>query len=283
MIGYLRHLPRQLPVAAALGRAVLGPRRGAPGAPGREIAQAIAPISRALIRDYVAHVGGDPAAYRTTVPPHLFPHWGLPLAARTLAGVPYPLARVINGGCTLEVHAPLPADRPLEARAQLMSIDDDGRRAVLVQRVITGTAEVRDAVVATIRAVVPLARSGGTRTRVEVPHDAVELARWHLAGDAGLAFALLTGDFNPIHWSGHAGVAAGFGGPILHGFAMFARAIEGVVRARFSGDVARVRAWDAQFTRPLRLPADVGLFARADQAWIGDARGGAAYLTVGLQ
>ena len=104
-----------------------------------------------------------------------------------------------------------------------------------------------------------------------------------LERDAGLAFSLLTGDFNPIHWVARAGVAAGFGGPILHGFSMFARAIEGIVRARFAGDVTRVRAWDARFTRPLRLPSAVALFARGTEVWLGDTRGGSAYLAMTVE
>ena len=281
---HLRHLPRQLPVVASFGRAVIaGMRGGGHTLAGAHATKTIAPIDPRLVRDYVRHVGGDPAAYRTTVPPHLFPQWGLALAARTLTGLRYPLLRVLNAGCRIEINAPLPSGQPLVARAQLVSVDDDGRRAALTQRIVTGTHEVPDAVVATLRAVVPLAPSLRARSRTEIPYDVHELARWRLGRDAGLGFALLTGDFNPIHWLNRAGVAAGFGGPILHGFAILARAIEGVVRARFAGDVTRVRVWDAKFTRPLRLPAEVTLFARGNEAWLGDAPGGAAYLALAME
>lgn len=283
---HVRHLPRQLPVIASFGRALvigLGGRQHSQQK--TEVMQTIAPLDPSLIRDYVEHVGGDPAAYRTTVPAHLFPQWGLALAARTLSGLQYPLTRVLNAGCRLEINAPLPIGEPLVARASLQSVDDDGRRAVLTQRVVTGTSEIPEAVVATIRAVVPLASDGTARkkARTEIPYDATELARWQLERDAGLAFSLLTGDFNPIHWVARAGVAAGFGGPILHGFSMFARAIEGIVRARFAGDVTRVRAWDARFTRPLRLPSAVALFARGNDAWLGDTQGGSAYLVMTVE
>jgi len=63
---------------------------------------------------------------------------------------------------------------------------------------------------------------------------------------------------------------------------MFARAIEGVIRARFAGDTSRARTWNARFTRPLRLPAEVALFARGDEVWIGDAPGTAPYLAMTL-
>jgi MaoC like domain len=289
-----RHLRHQLPVIAALGgTAVAALRRrkpsGAPLAlPSPEIARTLAPRPAELVRDYVRHVGGDPGAYRGVLPPHLFPQWGFPLAARTLAGVPYPLARVLNGGCRLEINAPLPADRPLQVRARLVDIDDDGRRAVLRQQVITGVDGAPDALVATLYAIVPLggdkdsAKEKGPRSVVRVPDDARELAYWRIARDAGLAFATLTGDVNPIHWAPRYARAFGFRGTILHGFATMARAIEGVVRARFAGDASRLRTWDCKFTRPLVLPAQVGLYARGDEVWVGDAPGGPAYLAATL-
>lgn len=238
------------------------------------------------MRDYLRHVGGDPAAYRGVVPPHLFPQWGFPLAARTLAGVPYPLARVLNGGCRLEINASVPADAALTVRAQLVDIDDDGRRAVLRQRVTTGTAAAPDALVATLFAIVryadevtPLKKTpGAPRQVVRVPDDARELARWKLGTDAGLAFAMLTGDVNPVHWIAPYARAAGFKRTILHGFATMARAIEGLVRARFAGDPSRLRVWDCKFTRPLLLPAQVGLYTRGQDVWVADAPGGPAYL-----
>src|SRR2546425_8343727 len=129
MTANVPHLPRQAALIAQLAAALAGNVRRGGAIPGRELARHVAPLSRTLVRDYVAHVGGDPAAYRDTVPPHLFPHWSLALAARTLAGAPYPLHRVLVAGCRLEIHAELPIDEPLCVRASLRSIEDDGRRA----------------------------------------------------------------------------------------------------------------------------------------------------------
>ena len=303
---HVRHLPAQLPVIAALGSTLLR-RRGDKATLGRELVETLAPPQPALVRDYIEHVGGDPAAYRSTIPPHLFPHWSFPLAAKTLAGLPYPLTRIINAGCKLDLRAPLPANTPLIVRASLTSIDDDGHRVLLTQRIVTGTAQTPDAVVATITALIPLrsnragtigtGRNGSSngangasglngrtshdaKVSRHVPYQAHELARWSLAHDSGLAFAVLTGDFNPIHWLARAGVAAGFGGPILHGFAMLARAYEGIARTRFAGDVSGPRTIEARFTRPLRLPADVSLFALGNEAWLADAPGTAPYLAM---
>src|ERR1700761_7942879 len=135
---------------AALSRPRRGPVPQTPRPPS-EAEAPHAPRSDALVRDYLRHVAGDPTLYRGTVPPHLFPQWGFPLALRTLAGLPYPYARAVNAGCRIDVRAPLPAGEPLQGRARLASIDDDGRRAFLKQTLVTGTRRVPDAMTAELR------------------------------------------------------------------------------------------------------------------------------------
>lgn len=278
-----RHVLEQGPVLAALGRAAASSLRALPTAapqiPGPWIEAELAPRPDALVRDYVRHVGGDPAHYRGRVPSHLFPQWGFPLAARALAALPYPLVRVMNAGCRIENRAPLPSGEPLLVRARVESVDDDGRRAILTQRIVTGTRTAPDAVVAELRAFVPLAKQrGGAKARATVPADAHEIAFVRVAANAGLDFAKLTGDVNPIHWLAPYARAAGFRACILHGFSTLARAIEAMNRARFAGDPTRLASIDARFTRPLVLPAKVGVYVNDGGVWVGDAPGGGAYL-----
>ncbi len=290
-----RHIIHQGGVIASLGQTALQAalqkwrkRDAAPLAvPGPEISTTMAARPSDLIRDYVRHVGGDPSAYRATVPAHMFPQWGFPLAVKTLRGIPYPMMRVLNGGCRIDIAEPLPAGAALHVTAQLESIDDNGRRAVLTQRVTTGTAEVPDAITARLYAVVPLPRdrdkdSNAPRPKKQpalVPEDAREIAYWHLPANAGLAFAMLTGDFNPVHWVPPYARASGFRNTILHGFSTMARAIEGLNRAVFAGDVNRLRSIDVKFTKPLVLPARVGLYLRENDIYVGAAPGAAANLT----
>jgi acyl dehydratase len=281
----IRNVLRQAPVVRALMRTVLGaalPRRGkdAAAAPGPEIRAHLPPRPEELVRDYIRHAGGDPGWYRGVVPAHFFSQWGFPLAARTLEGLPYPLLRVMNGGCRLEMNAPLPAGEALQVTARLEEIDDDGRRAVLRQRVVTGTASAPRAIVADLYAVVPLGGRGERkeRERPRVPEMARELAFWRIGARAGLEFASLTGDFNPIHWIPRYARAMGFRSTILHGFSTMARAIEGLNRSLLAGDVSRLAVIDVRFVRPLLLPARVGLYLEGDRICVGDAPLGSAYL-----
>lgn len=256
--------------------------------PGPETVAEVSPVPRTLVDDYLRHVGVDCRAYEGMVPAHLFPHWGFPALARTLRDLPYPVWRTVNAGCRLEVKGALRAGVPLQVRARLESVTDDGRRTVLHQRLVTGPASFPDAVSAEIFGVVARdgvpgtdAATNGSRREKEkarVPGGARELARWRLGKTTGLEFAFLTGDFNPAHWSARYARLVGFGGAILHGFATMARAIEGLNRAVFAGAVDRIRTVDVRFTRPLRLPAEVGLYLEGSTFFVGDAPGGPAYL-----
>lgn len=260
------------------------PAAGArPEAPGPELTETVGPRSPELLRDYIRWCKGDASAWKGTLPPHLFPQWGFPLLARTLTGIPYPLAKVLNGGCRLEIAGPIPAGEPLQLSARLEDVDDDGRRAVLHQRLITSTPSAPACLVSHLYAIVPLksaeprAKSKGPRPLI--PTDAREIGQLKLAANAGFEFACLTGDFNPVHWLAPYGRAAGFGGTILHGFATMARAIERLNRVVFAGDVRALKVVDVRFTRPLRLPARVAVFQRPGELYVGEAPGAPAHLT----
>lgn len=279
-----RHVLEQGPVLAGLAGAALSSLRrsggAAPQAPGPWIEQRLAPRSPALIRDYLRHVGDDPSWYRDVVPAHLFPQWGFPLASQALSTLPYPLTKVLNAGASMKLNAPLPAGETLMVRARLESVDDDGTRALITTTIVTGTASAPDALEAQLRAFVPLGKPdrGAKKDKAGIPNDARELAFLRLAPDAGLDFAKLTGDFNPIHWVPAYARAAGFRSCILHGFSTFARAIAALDRAVFAGAPSRLRSIDARFTKPLPLPARVGVYLKGDSLWVADAPGSRPYL-----
>ena len=291
----LRYVLSQGPMIAAIGRAAAsGLRKHSPQprvVPGPWVETRVAPPPLSLVRDYIRHVGGDPGWYRGRLPAHLFPQWGLPVAARALAALDYPITRIMNAGCRIESRAPMATNEPLDVRARIEAIDDDGRRAIITQRVVTGTRKYPDALVADVRAFIRLAErtreDNGKRTSEErlVPADNVhEIAFLRIGANAGLDFAKLTGDFNPVHWLPAYARASGFRNCILHGFSTMARAIEALNRARLSGDPSRLKSMDARFTKPLVLPASVGTYVSGDgRLWVGDAPQGRAYLEAQFQ
>jgi acyl dehydratase len=283
-----RYILHQLPVIGSMGHTVLsavmakalGNTAKPKSLPGPEIRRILPPRPRDLVRTYVRHVGGDPGAYRKTLPSHLFPQWGFPLATGTTVGLDYPLEKILNAGCRIELREPLPNDEPLEVGARLQGIDDNGQRALLHYRIVTGTRSAPEALVGHIFALVPLAKKKGPKKEpVRTPADAREIAFYRLGPQAGLDFAKLTGDFNPVHWIRPYARAFGFRSTILHGFATMARAMEGLARGQLSGAVHSIEMFDAKFTRPLLLPAKVGVYVGAEQQiYVGDAPGSRPYL-----
>ena len=160
-----RHILEQGPVIAGLVRTVWGSlNNGHLGdaslsTPTPQITQELKPRSSTLVRAYIRHVGGQPSHYTKTLPPHLFPQWAFPVAGRCLSQIPYPILKVVNGGCRMETNQPLPNDEPLIVRACLESIEDNGRRAVLHQKVISETKSAPQALVAHLYSIVPSGKS----------------------------------------------------------------------------------------------------------------------------
>lgn len=288
----LKFIRYQGPVLRGMGEAAVGALRqklgkngaahGQPTLPGPEHHLTVAPRPAELVDAYVRWVGGDPASYKGRVPAHLFPQWGFPLTGKMMEGLSYPMLAAMNGGCKLTINGPLPANEPLEVVGRLDAVDDNGQRAILDQKVVTGTKANPEAIVAHLYVFIPLKKddkkSGKKTEKARVPVDAREIAFFKLGADAGLDFAKLTGDFNPVHWVPRWAKAFGFKNVILHGFGTMARAIEALNRGLFAGDVNALSEIDVRFTRPLVLPARVGVYVRDDKLWVGDAPGGPAYL-----
>lgn len=277
MLPPLRHALLQGPALAATGRTVLAAldRRARPPAavPGPVVHARVPAPPPDLVDDFVRHVGGDAARCAGRLPPALWPQWGMAVAQEALRVLPYPLLRVLNGGCRLDQRAPLPRGERLLLRAQVLKVDDNDRRVLLHTRVVTGTAAMPDALVADTYAVLPRRSPGRAPAEpAVVPAGADLLERWWLPADAGLGFAVLTGDFNPLHWLPPYARAAGFPGTILHGFSTMARTWEALARA------GGVRVLDVKFTRPLALPAQVGAWRLGNAVAVGPAPGERAAL-----
>ncbi|HOX37965.1 MAG TPA: MaoC/PaaZ C-terminal domain-containing protein [Candidatus Brocadiia bacterium] len=295
MTAPLRHVLRQGPVIRTVLKVAClkalpgrGKSSGSPRIPGPILEDELPPRNPRLVRDYILHVGGDQSWYAGVVPAHMFPQWGFPILFRTLDGQSYDISRVINVGCEIRMNRPLPAGERLVLSACLESVDDNGERAIIRQRVVTGTRSAPEAVVGYVSTLVPLKtgrKSGGNKDKPKkekpkVPENAREIARWRLSGRSGLEFAYVTGDFNPMHWSrAYARAFGGHRGVILHGFAQVARAVESMNRHLFSGNPGRLARIEARFTAPLVIPGETGVFVDADGGFfVGAASGEPASL-----
>jgi len=282
-LSFVRH---QLPMLNAIGRTAaaavrqsIQPTRSTPTLPGPLLTGRVPPRDPALVAAFLAHVGSRPGTWDGALPPHFFPQWVFPLLTRALEGLPYPPLRMLNGGCHLVINKPLPMGEALDIEVQLTDISDDGRLAVLTERCVTGTATAPNALEIEFHPVARLSGKGKSdspkKEKPTVPMGAREIGRWSLSARSGLEFALLTGDFNPIHWIPAAARAAGFKSTILHGFASMTRVVEALVE----GDGTRLGELEVRFVKPLVLPAEVGAYVVGDAVYVGLRPGAEANMT----
>ena len=73
-----------------------------------------------ILDEYTRWTTGSGSGCGGLVPPHLFPAWTFPPMIEALSVLPFPMTAVLNQGCRLEVHAPLPAGEAMQCTAQLI-------------------------------------------------------------------------------------------------------------------------------------------------------------------
>lgn len=221
----------------------------------------------ALVTAYTEWCGAT-GRYARDIPPHMFCQWGLPLVLSVIEQSRYDVTGIINQGLCMRVFGELPRDQELVACAELESMEESHGRANLKVKVVTGTRSQPRLVEALLHSTFILSanpgRSGMNRSIKPALDASWESAgSWRAEPDDGFQFALLTGDFNPIHWVESAGKKSPFGSTVLQGFGAFARSYE-----RLSA-VRPLREIEVQFQRPVLLPSsELNVeFARTESDW----------------
>ncbi|MYN40026.1 hypothetical protein GTP55_11640 [Duganella sp. FT109W] len=257
-------LPMLLTGARVVGHTVLkaiapASRPPAPGADGgaRPAEARIAPVARVidapaadLVAQYIAWAGAV-GGYEGELPPHMVSQWSLPLVGELLLRMPYKLTSVINQGVGLRMHGPLPRDTPLQVSAAVEEIEHTPGRIKVVVAVLTGTARQPSLVEARLHMSFLLPGPRPAKTAHARPDEPQwrTVGAWQADARDGLRFALLTGDFNPIHWCGPLARRSVFRCLVLHGFGSFVRSYEILRQQGVS-----FREIDVRFVKPVPLP-----------------------------
>lgn len=247
------HLLRyQLPMIWGVMQAFMPPLRhiSAQTAQGCLTRQIAAPAD-ALVDHYVAWSGADAQRYVDVLPPHLFSQWGIPLVTKLLLQTGYSLTGIINQGVTIAIHGQLPRHQPLCVEATLESVEEAEGKIRLAAHIRTGTVEQPALQVATLHMLLIQQSYKRRKSDLKPPvqQDWHSVGQWQADADDGFGFALLTGDFNPIHWIRAAGKRSPFRQMVLHGFGMFARSYEQLP------NVAALTEVEVRFLRPVPLPS----------------------------
>jgi len=203
-----------------------------------------------LLDQYVAWTGAPANRYRTEMPAHFCSHWAMPMLAKLGSLAPYNLLSLLNQGLRMQIHTPLNRGESIALRGSLMDVTDDGDKVRIHTRVQASNPKGELAVVIDSYSTVPRAKPAGKSKPAKRDEFEFNTAgHWNAEEEDGLAFAMLTGDFNPIHTIKAVGKRTRFKSCILHGFGQLARTWEVLHNAGHT-----VADLDVRWIKPLPLP-----------------------------
>jgi acyl dehydratase len=170
------------------------------------------------------------------------------------------LAMIVHGGERVTVHAPLAPSGTLSTTAVIRGVYDMKR---LAQVVVDTRAEDQSGKLVAETTSSILFRGEGGFGGEPPPKDAPPVEK--PPREVGPTFSVeettspeqallyrLSGDLNPLHADPEFARNVGFErGPILHGLGTFGFMVRHVARAACGGDASRIRAFEAQFRRPV--------------------------------
>jgi acyl dehydratase len=168
------------------------------------------------------------------------------------------LAMIVHGAERVRVHAPLAPSGSLTTTATIRGIYDMKRLAQVL--VDARTLDRGGTLVAESTSTILFRGEGGIGgpppkepAPVEKPRDAPPtFSVEEVTSPEQALLYRLSGDRNPLHADPEFARRVGFEqGPILHGLCTFGFMVRHVARALCGGDVTRVRAFGAQFRRPV--------------------------------
>ncbi|WP_437679856.1 MaoC/PaaZ C-terminal domain-containing protein [Sorangium sp. So ce131] len=168
------------------------------------------------------------------------------------------LSQIVHGGQTLRVHRPIPTSGTLITTATLSAIYDLKKFAqVIVEtRTTLDDAPLFDTVWSIIaRGVGGFGGPRPPREEAEAPVPKNREPDWVVEEATTPEQALLyrlSGDHNPLHADPEVAEKAGFAqGPILHGLCTYGFAARAIIQKAAGGDASRLRAYGAQFRKPV--------------------------------
>lgn len=212
----------------------------------------LAPVPPALIAAYAEWAGAPAERYASRLPPHMFSYYALGLISELTGRVPYNLLAIVNQGCRMEIRRLLPAGESIDVVGRLGEVADDGRRVRIATHLEIGSASVPGA--QSVEVVTAVPRRRPRRSKPPPSQAPVRefntVGTWSATAGDGRAFALLTGDFNPLHTLDVVARRTRYNGCILQGFGMLARTYETLRNA----DVG-IAALNVRYIKPVPLPS----------------------------
>lgn len=187
---------------------------------------------------------------RQYLPSHLFSQFALSVCAEQLKLLPFQLSKVINQGVGMTVLHPIPTQQDLTVTCKLVDVKETDGKARVHQELIIGTQQQPRCCIVDFHTVF-IQGKPSLKVVSEKPAtpEVAPIGQWQVATNDGWNFALLTGDFNPIHWFGFIAKFSPFKQKVLHGFGMFTRSVT-TLEHYFASSVNNI---NVRFVKPAAL------------------------------
>ena len=222
------------------------------------VSEIIPSPSPELIRNYVRWAGVTDNRYSTTLPPHMFTQFALPICTQQIEMTRYNLGGIINQGCGITIYDAIPMGSDLKIDCEVVSINEENGRARIHQRLAIGPASGKKSLDVDFYTAFIIGKSEKKTKKTEEKPEFVALGAWDAKSNDGFEFGVLTGDLNPIHWISPIAKMSPFKGKVLHGFGMFVRTFELIQRERKSD----IQSMDIRFISPVKLPS------KGNEVWV---------------
>ncbi|MBM7461503.1 MaoC/PaaZ C-terminal domain-containing protein [Rhodococcus coprophilus] len=176
-------------------------------------------------------------------------------AGLNLPGIDIDLRRILHGGQSVTVHAPIPVSGSATLSSRVSDVWDKGKAAVIV---LEQSAVDSDGKPLWTTAMQIWARgeggfggAAGPETSSTVPEREADKVLVSPTSPQQALVYRLSADMNPLHADPDFAKSAGFDRPILHGLASYGVVCKAVVDGLLDGDPTRVRSFSVRFAGSL--------------------------------
>ncbi|MET3639787.1 acyl dehydratase [Prescottella equi] len=172
-------------------------------------------------------------------------------AGMNMPGIDIDLRKILHGGQSLALHAPIPTTGSARISSRVADVWDKGKAAVIV---LEQSARDQDGNPLWTTAMQIWARgeggfggdAGPEVTNAVPERDADKVLVSRTSTQQALVYRL-SADMNPLHADPEFAKMAGFDRPILHGLASYGVVCKAVVDGLLGGDPARVQSYSVRF------------------------------------
>ena len=166
-------------------------------------------------------------------------------------------AMLVHGGQQIELHREIPTEGTVLTTGRVLDIYDKGNAAVVWMESNSVDKATGELLFTTRNSAFIRGEGGwggdrGPSGPVNEPpaREPDHVVTYQTRTDQALTYRL-SGDRNPLHSDPEFAKMGGFDKPILHGLCTFGFMVRHVAQGVCGGDAARVRAFEAQFRRPV--------------------------------